>query len=76
MKTEAQFIKEVATTYAMTTPKAGKREADLAVYILKNFYCVESYFPNVENDFDSGICLSSLETLRTQMSKIMEAIEG
>jgi hypothetical protein len=76
MKTEAQFIKDVATTYAMTTPKAGKREADLAVYILKNFYCVEGYFPNVENDFDSGICLSSLETFRTQMNKIMEAIEG
>lgn len=76
MKTEAQFIKEVATTYAMTTSKAGKREADLAVYILKNFYCVESYFPNVENDFDSGVSLSSLETFRTQMSKIMQAIEG
>jgi len=76
MKTESQFIKDVATTYAMTTPKAGKREADLAVYILKNFYCVESYFPNVENDFDSGINLSSLDTLRTQMEKIMQAIEG
>ncbi len=76
MKTESQFIKDVATTYAMTTPKAGKREADLAVYILKNFYCVESYFPNVENDFDSGINLDSLDTLRTQMDKIMQAIEG
>jgi hypothetical protein len=76
MKTETQFIKDIATTYAMTTPKAGKREADLAAYILKNFYCVESYFPNVENDFDSGVNLSSLETFRTQMQKVMQAIEG
>jgi hypothetical protein len=76
MKTEAQFIKEIATTYAMTTPKAGKREADLAVYILKNFYGVDTFFPNVEGDFNSGINLSSLEVFRTQMSKVMQAIEG
>jgi hypothetical protein len=75
MKTEAQFIKEVATTYAMTTPKAGKREKDLAVYILKNFYSVDTFFPNVEGDFNSGINLSSLEAFRVQMQKICKAIE-
>lgn len=76
MKTETQFTKEIATTYAMTTPKAGKREADLAVYILKNFYCVDTYFPNVEGDFDSGINLASLDVFRAQMEKVMQAIEG
>ena len=76
MKTEAQFTKDIASTYAMTTPKAGKREADLAVYILKNFYCVDTYFPNVEGDFDSGINLASLDVFRTQMSRVIQAIEG
>ena len=71
-----QFVNKVANAYTATTYGAGDREKALAVFILKNFYSVESFFPNEEGNLDSGINLDSLESFNQMMKETLATIQG
>jgi len=73
--TEKQFIAKVANAYALTANSDAK-DFDLAVYILKNYYAVDSFFPNKEGDYESGINLGSLHAFSSNMAKVIKAING
>ncbi len=76
MKNEKDLIDNVASIYAMNTNGAGKREKDLAKFILKNYYYVDTFFLNRENDYSSGINLDSVKIFNENMVQVRKAISG
>lgn len=71
-----QFINKIAAAYTATTYGAGAREKALAVFILKNFYSVESFFPNEDGNLNSGLNLDALESFNQMMKETLATIQG
>jgi hypothetical protein len=76
MKNEKDLINTIATMYAMSTNGAGKREKDLAKFILSNYYGVDTFFLNREGDYSSGLNLEGIRIFSEQMKKITKTITG
>lgn len=76
MNSEKELIERVATLYANATSGAGKQEKDLAKYILKNYYGVDTFFLNREGDYSSGLNFHSVEIFCENMKKVTKAISG
>jgi hypothetical protein len=72
---ERQFTAKVVNAYALTA-NATEKDFDLALYIVRNYYDVATYFPNREGDFESGINLQALQTFADCMTRTLSAIRG
>lgn len=76
MQTTNDLINKVALLYSLHTSGAGVQEKNLAKYILKNYYSVETFFLVRENDFSSGLNLESFNIFCENMKKVTKAING
>jgi len=74
MKNEKDLINTVAQMYSLATSDLDHYK--LAKFILANYYSVESFFLNNENDFSSGLNLNSVETFIDNMKKVVQAVNG
>jgi len=72
---ERQFTAKVVNAYALTA-NASEKDFDLALYVLRNYYDVTTFFPNREKDLDSGINLQALQTFADCMARTISAIRG
>jgi len=66
---ERQFTAKVVNAYALTA-NASAKDYDLAIYVLRNYYDVPTFFPNREKDLDSGINLQALQAFADCISAI------
>lgn len=76
MNSEKELIERIATVYAFGTNGAGKQEKDLAKFILKNYYSVDTFFLNREKDYSSGLNFHSVEVFSENMKRVTRAING
>ena len=76
MTNEKELIERVATLYATVTNGAGKQEKELAKYILKSYYGVDTFFLNREGDYSSGRNFNSVEIFCENVKKVTKAING
>jgi hypothetical protein len=75
MKNENDVINAVVKMTALAHRfSSDKREKDLARFILKNYYAVDTFFLNREGDFSSGINMKSVELFIDKMDDIFNVI--
>ena len=76
MNNRKDLINAISTIFTMSTPNTGKTEKNLAKFILENYYGVETFFLNRENDFSSGLNELSVMIFSDNMRKVIKSING
>lgn len=74
MKNEKDLINAVAKMYALSTGDTSHEK--LARFILSNYYGVDTFFLIDENDYSSGLQMSSVKLFIDNMKKVVQAVNG